>query len=260
MLDVSGRPENVNESTERTPLEFRFRVWILGLIFVLGFAVPWDRALHLDGLGPNAHTWGLLAVNMAKTGAIGIDGAFNVVLAVATILAFGAAWLRTWGSAYVGADVVVSSALQGGALVSAGPYRHVRNPLYLGTMCLTLALAILMPASGAIFAIVAIGLFQARLIQLEEPFLAARLGQSYAEYCARVGRLMPALRPGVAANKEHPHWLGAVLAEIFPWGVALSYVAAGWRYDAGLLTQCTLVSLGVWLVARAFPLQRPTAG
>jgi hypothetical protein len=41
-----------------------------------------------------------------------------------------------------------------------------------------------------------------------------------------------------------------VLSEIFPWGVAISFAAVGWRYDAQLLGRCVLVSLGVWMVVR----------
>ena len=35
------------------------------------------------------------------------------------------------------------------------------------------------------------------------------------------------------------------------WGVAGSFAVAGWRYNAALLIQCVLVSLGVSLVLRA---------
>jgi hypothetical protein len=44
----------------------------------------------------------------------------------------------------------------------------------------------------------------------------------------------------------------AVLSEIYMWGVAVSFAALGWRYNAALVTQGVLVSLGVALVARAF--------
>jgi hypothetical protein len=247
----------MSDTRNTTPVEFRLRFYLFGLIYLLGFAVPWDWALHLDGSGPNAHTWGRLAVELTKTGSIAIDGAFNVVLAVATALAFAGAWLRTWGSAYLDSGAVLHPLLRSEALTADGPYRYVRNPLYLGTMFLTLALAVLMPASGAVFAILAIALLLGRLIFLEERFLAQGLGGPYAEYCARVGRMVPGLLPRIDARGERPHWLQAFLGEIFAWGVAGSFAAAGWRYNAGLLTQCVLVSLGVWLIVRAFPLRQP---
>ena len=65
-----------------TPLEFRLRLWIMVALYGLGFTAPWDAVMHLDGSGPNAHVWGLLAVLLSKSGAMGIAAAFNLVLAV----------------------------------------------------------------------------------------------------------------------------------------------------------------------------------
>jgi hypothetical protein len=46
----------------------------------------------------------------------------------------------------------------------------------------------------------------------------------------------------------------AAVGEIYMWGVAGSFAVLGWRYNAFLLTKCVVISLGVSLVARAFPL------
>lgn len=239
------------------PLDFRLRVWIFFVIYLLGFVAPWNSALHLDGRGPNAHTWGLLAVNLTKSSGMAIDAAFNLVLGFAIVFAFAAALLRTWGSAYIGADVMLDHHLRGDAVVADGPYRYMRNPLYLGTFFNTLALAVLMPATGAVFTIVAAALFLARLITAEESFLTERLGAAYVEYCRRVPRTIPALRPRVPASGARGRWLQAVLAEIYAWGMAVSFAAVGWMYNARLLVQCVLVSLGVSLMLRAFPIGRP---
>ena len=240
----------------RAPFDFRARFWIFALTYTIGFVAPWNWALHLDGRGPDASTWGLLAMSLAKASAITVGAAFNIVLALGIACAFAGAWLRTWGSAYLGADAMLDPDLRGSTVVADGPYRYLRNPLYLGTMGNTLALAMLMKTSGAVFTILAVVLFQARLILLEESFLTQRLGAVYAEYCRRVPRILPALRPRVPASGAHARWLEAVLAEIYQWGVAVSFAAIGWRYNAGRMLQCVLVSLGVSLVVRAFPLQR----
>src|ERR1700677_1203419 len=151
-------------------LEYRFRFLLHALVFVLGFTAPWNYALHLDPPGPNAHLWGILAANLARLGIGNIASAFNLLLALGILLAFAGAWLRTWGAAYLGANVVQSQSMHTAQAAPAtgmlhdGPFRYVRNPLYLGTFLHTLALALLMPLSGAIFAIVAIGVLQARLI------------------------------------------------------------------------------------------------
>ena len=160
--------------------------------------------------------------------------------------------MRTWASAYLGADVVRDRTMLGGNVVADGPYRHVRNPLYLGLWVHTLALALLMPASGAIFTLVLVGVFALRLILGEEVFLRGELGGEYVAYCALVPRLMPAFRPRVAASGAKPRWFQAGLAEIALWGVTASFAALGWRYNGLLLTKCVLVSLGVSLVVRGF--------
>ena len=136
-------------------------------------------------------------------------------------------------------------------VVADGPYRYLRNPLYVGTWIHTLALALLMPASGAIFTLVFIVLFQLRLIFGEAAHLRAKLGEPYMAYCAKVPRLLPSLRPQVAASGARPQWMRAALAEIFMWGVTASFAVLGWRYDANLLLQCVLVWLGVSLIVRA---------
>jgi hypothetical protein len=145
-------------------------------------------------------------------------------------------------------------------VVANGPYRHLRNPLYVGSWIHTLALALLMPVSGAIFAVVLLVWFQMRLILGEESFLAEKQGQAYLAYCALVPRLMPALRPRVAASGARPRWAQAALAEIFMWGMTASFAMLGWQYNAFLLTKCVLVWLGISLVVRAIQMQgRPAA-
>jgi hypothetical protein len=137
-------------------------------------------------------------------------------------------------------------------LIEDGPFRHLRNPLYLGTFLHTLALALLMPASGAVFTIVLIGLLQIRLILAEEPYLSEQLGSSYAAYCALVPRIVPALKPRIAAAGMKPHWPQAFVGEIYFWGVAGSFAFAGWGYNTQPLLKCVLVSFGLSLVATAF--------
>ena len=237
-----------------TTFEFRFRFWILVAIFALGFTAPWDRALHLDGTGPNTHVWGQLAVALSRAG-VNITAAFNVILAIGIVFAFAGAALRTWATANLGPEVMRGEALHGEALVVNGPYRYVRNPLYLGLWFNALALTLLMPPSGAIFTLVLLVVFQVRLMLAEEAWLGEKLGAAYLEYCARVPRIVPTVRAGAARSHPSGAWMGhparwgrAALAEVFLWGTAISFAAVGWQYNAHLLIQCVLVSLGLALV------------
>jgi protein-S-isoprenylcysteine O-methyltransferase Ste14 len=231
-----------------TASEFRFRFLIHALIYVLGFTAPWNHWLHLDSI----RTWQLLASWPARSGWITFSAATLTVLALGILCALLAATLRTWASAYLGASIVQDGAMLGEGVIAAGPYRYLRNPLYLGTFIHTLALALLMPPTGAIFSILAIGLFQLRLIAAEQTFLTAKLGDPYRAYCARVPSLLPALTPRVPASATHPKWLTAFLGEIYMWGVVLSFAVLGWRYNAFLIIQGVVISLGVSLIARVF--------
>ena len=236
-----------------TGVEFRFRFLIHTVIIVLGFTAPWDYWLHLDSAGPNPHVWGVLSAHLYKLapGVLSIGSAFNLLLILATACAFVAAALRTWGTAYIGAPVVQSAAMHGAELVAAGPYRSMRNPLYVGLVIHSLALALLMPPTGAIFCVVTLALFQLRLIGGEEAFLAEKLGEPYRAYCSLVPRIFPALRPRVAASATRPQWGLAFLGEIYMWGVFVVFAALGYRYNAFLLIRGVLVSLGLMLIVRA---------
>ncbi len=238
-----------------TRFEYRFRYLIHTIIYVLGFVAPWNYRFHLDPSGPNAHTWGMLAINLTQVGVRNIGVAFDLLLILGIVCAWVGAFLRTWGTAYLGAGVVqdggMHTARAEAGIIEGGPFRFVRNPLYLGTFLHTLALSLLMPRSGAIFCIVAIGIVQLRLISAEEPFLREKLGATYVAYQTLVPRLLPSLRPRIAEGNMVARWPQAFVGEIYMWGVALSFAVAGWRYNALLLIQCVVVSFGISLLLRA---------
>jgi protein-S-isoprenylcysteine O-methyltransferase Ste14 len=253
-------------------LEFRLRYWLHGIVFGLGFWAPWNQWLPVSSVGANAHTWGILAANLFQAGWLGMDAAFNALLVAAIVFALAGASLRTWGGAYLGADVVQDGAMHttvsptpfaGGpvkGVLTDGPFRHLRNPLYLGTFLHTFALALLMSRSGAVFTIFFIGLMQVRLILGEEAFLTRTVGQPYEAYCKLVPRLWPSLRPRIAAGGRAPRWGQAFLGEAYMWIVALAFCFAGWRYNAQLLLRCVLVAFGVSIVIKALTRKTPAQG
>jgi protein-S-isoprenylcysteine O-methyltransferase Ste14 len=240
-----------------TALGFRLRSWIFLVVLALGFTAPWELVLQLDGSGPNSHVWGQLAVLLSRGGALSISAAFNLVLVVGIVCAVAGAWMRTWGSAYLGVDVMSDAKMRADGVVADGPYAHLRNPLYVGAWLNTMALALLMPASGAIFTLVLMVAFQVHTILREEAFLRAKLGEPYVAYCAQVPRFLPKPRPQkrdlghpIVGSGTRPRWGQAAVAEIFMWGSAVTFALLGWRYDAHLLIQGVLVSLGASLVVK----------
>ena len=78
------------------------------------------------------------------------------------------------------------------ALVTTGPYRWIRHPLYTTAAVLLLAIG-LMAANWFIllFALVAVVSMRLAVIPLEERELVNKFGDEYRRYMARTGRLLP---------------------------------------------------------------------
>ncbi len=74
-------------------------------------------------------------------------------------------------------------------VITAGPYRWSRNPMYLGMAIVAVGLAMLMHSwSALIFAGVATAIVNIAVIRREEAYLRATFGQPYIDYCQRVRR------------------------------------------------------------------------
>jgi protein-S-isoprenylcysteine O-methyltransferase Ste14 len=248
-------------------LEFRLRFLVHGVIYVLGFTAPWNYLFNKGGVAAGFWSgkavWLPAALAIERAGWTSLTGAANLLLALGIFFALAGAALRTWGAAYIGSAVVKDGGMHDASALNAdqttaagvvadGPYRYMRNPLYVGTMLHTLAVTLLMPLSGAVFAVVAIALEQARLIGGEEAFLEGKLGERYLEYKRLVPRIVPSLRARVMGSGVRPSWGMAVLGEVYFWGVAVAFASVGMRYNALLVIQGVVVAFGASLVARAF--------
>jgi protein-S-isoprenylcysteine O-methyltransferase Ste14 len=237
--------------------EFRFRVWIMAALIALGFWAPWIAYLPAGpGAGSRTTAWLWLGFEL---GALGLSPTTGIVLATLLMIAVAAlaAAIRVWGTAYLGNYTVGNAEMKAGGVLADGPYRYVRNPLYIGTFLTMAAICVLMPTVSAAVTLVLLAVFLLRLILGEEAFLASRLGEPYRAYCKAVPRLVPSLRPRIAAGGRKPHWGDALLGEILPLGVLVSFAALSWQYDSELLIRAVLISFGISLVARALVSKPP---
>jgi protein-S-isoprenylcysteine O-methyltransferase Ste14 len=79
-------------------------------------------------------------------------------------------------------------------LVARGPYRHVRNPMYIGVLNVLLGEALLFHSlrvlEFALFAFIASHLF---VVLYEERALRRKFGAEYEDYCRVVPRWIPRL-------------------------------------------------------------------
>jgi protein-S-isoprenylcysteine O-methyltransferase Ste14 len=232
-----------------TQFEFRFRLVIILLLYTVGFWAP--RTWTHGRIGPPPTTaWLALSTTLARWG-WHIDQATLLVTGLAILCGFAGAALRVWGTAFLGASIVHAGPMQAGSVMAAGPYRYVRNPLYLGSIFLAVSIAILMPPSGAVVFLVVLSLFYFRLILGEEEFLAKEIGPNYLAYRQQVPRLLPTLRPRIPKSPARPPWLTSVVAETLPVTYPLCLAVLAWRYDPVLLIRCLVVCFGLSLVTKA---------
>jgi protein-S-isoprenylcysteine O-methyltransferase Ste14 len=236
-------------------LAFRFRVAIFLLLYLVGFLPPWGAGVRG---GSEGTLWLAASTLAARSGWIGLAAATVTVTLIALACLATGAMLRVWGTAYLSSGVMRGAVMQGDRLVAAGPYRYLRNPLYLGSWLLGFATSLLMPPSGAAFFLPAFSLFALSLISAEERFLTAQLGNVYQQYCRRVPRLWPSIGGADAISSARPHWLQALLAETYPIAFTGCFAIFAWRYNARILIQCLLICYGLSLVIRAFT--RPATG
>ncbi|HET6170159.1 MAG TPA: isoprenylcysteine carboxylmethyltransferase family protein [Terracidiphilus sp.] len=232
-----------------TRLEFQLRMAINAAIIILGFWAPWIDAW---GIGKRIPLLEWLPLELSRMGLLSFTVAAPVVIAFAAALAALGALLRVWGTAYLGPATVQNFEMKAGAVMADGPYRFVRNPLYLGLWFMVAALAFLMPPIGAPCSMALLTFFLLRLILGEEAFLSAQLGEPYRAYMRSVPRLVPRLRTYLKSTGARPQWLRALVAEITPIGVFFSLAFLSWSYNQRLMIQAILISLGISLIARAF--------
>jgi protein-S-isoprenylcysteine O-methyltransferase Ste14 len=79
-------------------------------------------------------------------------------------------------------------------LVVSGPYRRVRNPMYLAVLAVVLGEALVLGSRALLLYAALVGLgFHVFVVAYEEPTLRRRYGAEYEAYCAAVGRWLPRL-------------------------------------------------------------------
>jgi protein-S-isoprenylcysteine O-methyltransferase Ste14 len=222
-----------------TPFEFRNRFWIFGAFYWIGFSLySFDHVNvaqfvsdRITGVAASKHTelplWGV---------------------ATAAVFCFLCAAFRTWATAYLRADVMQDASLHAEKIVADGPYRHVRNPLYLGGVLLAFGMGLMMSRVGFLISFFGVAIFSLRLIGLEESNMRKERGESFAEYCRLVRRLLPSIRAKVPASGLRPHWGQAFLGELFMWGFFVAVAAFGITENQKVLFGVIALSLLVYVV------------
>lgn len=214
-----------------TKTEFKFRVWFFALLFCISYLC---YAFDKENAAQTVANW--LAIQFPR---------FNdiiwvrIVLSAAAALVFVAATIRTWGTSYLHASVMHDSKLHTDRLVADGPFRHVRNPLYLGNVIMGFGMGMTMSCVGFFLLVIGMFIFTYRLILREESELSESQGESYREYCSAVPRLLASLSSGVPSAGNVPNWLDGFLGELMFWGFGVSIVVLAVTLR-GLPFECVL--------------------
>jgi protein-S-isoprenylcysteine O-methyltransferase Ste14 len=196
-----------------TNFEFRYRALLIGLIYTVGF---WLYAFdHVAVIHVLVHS-------SMRPGPLEPTVATKLIVAVAALLVGIGALIRTWGTAYLKSSVVFDAKLHSDALVADGPYRHVRHPLYFASIVATFGFALLASRAGFAFMVIAMTLLYVRLAGREEAELEREQGERFGEFCRRVPKLWPSIRPRVPSSGAEPEWAQAFRGEMFMWGFALA--------------------------------------
>jgi protein-S-isoprenylcysteine O-methyltransferase Ste14 len=203
-----------------TKFEFRHRFWIIGGIFWFGFGL---YALDHSNVSVAA------AHAVVGHGAIAdspLVGSYaRAILVVGTGIAVLAGLIRSWAGGYIHSSVVYDANLHSDRLVADGPYRHLRNPLYLGNILLAIGIGAMASRFGFLFLLIGNTLFCYRLILREEATLLESQGESYLAFFKAVPRIWPSLRPRVPAGGRKPNWLDGFAGELFIWSFPLGMAA-----------------------------------
>jgi len=219
--------------------EFRNRFWVISGLFFAAFGcytIDHRNAAQL----------------FARL--VGQDTRFGVqlVFGIGALLAFLAAWIRTWASAYLHSSVVKDVRLHSDRLVADGPYRHLRNPLYLGTVLLGTSFGLMASPTGFVVLVVGLTYFVLRLIAREEAELETAQGAAYRRYVRAVPGLVPAFGPRVEASGSRAEWRQAFIGEAMMWIFALGCLLFAFTLNQWILYAFVVAGfIGYFPVRRA---------
>ncbi len=229
-----------------TPWDFRYRGILFGVLYGVAFFLGFEIQSVLGG--SFEPTYAVLARPFGEAGVHA--GAW-----IAAAICFLGFFIRWWGSSYLTSGVVWSGDVVTGGVEVSGPFRYVRNPLYLGNIFIALGVGLAGPPAVTVLVVAFNIAYIFRLIAVEERFLAQAHGASYRSYQQAVPRLVPRLHPAFAPeSSQMPAVLDGFLGELFTLGFALGMTTIAlwsWRSpNFTLLEEIWIGGLALQIVLR----------
>lgn len=160
---VSGRPGSA--------------AWWGGMLFV--------AAVALGVAGPVLAITGLIVPPAALTGPeVGVLGLVVALAGLAVVVVAQAGMGASWR---IGVDESERT-----ALVTAGLFRWIRNPIFTGMVAVAVGMVLLVPTLVTVLALACLVVgVQLQVRVIEEPYLERAHGEAYRRYVAQAGRFLP---------------------------------------------------------------------
>lgn len=159
----------------------RDRMAMVGIMIqVIGYFMVWFRPLQRKSFSP--------LVPMPRAGELLLAG-LTVAIAIGSVWMVNAA-VRALGKQWA----VAARLVEGHKLITEGPYRWVRNPIYTGMFGMMLATGLAITRWSALLVAIVVFLIGTYIrVRTEERLLRGQFGVQFDEYTRRV----PAVIPGV---------------------------------------------------------------
>jgi protein-S-isoprenylcysteine O-methyltransferase Ste14 len=152
--------------------------WWAGILFVV--------ALVAGLTGPVTALIGLRPLEWLTAPVIALIGVVLTVLGIGLTFATQTAMGTSWRVGVAEDDHT--------ALVTTGPFAHVRNPIFTAMALTGLGLVLMVPNLVALVGLVMLALaLQLQVRVVEEPYLRREHGRIYEDYASRTGRFLPRL-------------------------------------------------------------------
>lgn len=115
----------------------------------------------------------------------------NPLAIAATMLAAIGLFIRVWGTSVLSISVVAGLSLRKDRLITGGPFAILRNPLYLGTLCIFAGYSLYFGVWFTSGFVLFHWLRYERVIRYEEETLRQEWETEFDEYCQKVPRWWP---------------------------------------------------------------------
>lgn len=161
--------------------------------------------------------------------------------------------LRAWGAAYVSSYAVMKKEVHTEKLIIGGPYKYVRNPLYLADIIGGIAIAAAFPIQGFLIMAISLPLHSLLIAGYEEKQLLASHGSKYAAYIQKVWRFIPRITPfdcrqnNIECADVKPDFIDGILSNLYFIGLAAAFAIA-----AAISETCYQMDFYVYAISLSF--------